>query len=84
MYWRSIESKPGMLERAAKRRHNGLAVELLSGQRARGTIDKWSIKPLVAGSGSLNLILCTVSICRWFDCVGGIVWVVYFQTTKVL
>lgn len=77
MRWHSIESKPGMLERAAKRGHNGLAVETLSGQRAWSTIDKWSIKPLVTGSDSPNLILChsrcSVSICYWFICVGGFV-----------
>ncbi len=39
-----------MVERAAKREHNGLAVELLSGQTAWSTMDKWSIKSLVTGS----------------------------------
>lgn len=82
MRWHSNESKPGMLERAAKRGHNGLAVEPLSGQRAWSTMDKWSIKPLVTGSGSLNLILChSRCICFWFICVGGLV---YFQTCTVL
>lgn len=31
MLWHSVARKPGMLERAAKRGHNGLAVEPLSG-----------------------------------------------------
>ena len=75
MCWHTIESKPGMLERAAKRRHNGLAVEPLSGQRAWSTMDKWSIKPLVTGTDAHNLILCLqkmqsehpplVCLCRW-------------------
>ena len=52
MRWRGMESKPGMLERAAKSEAQWTGSGAALTKRAWSTIDKWSIKPLVTGSDS--------------------------------